>query len=149
VGTVLAWRTLQTTTWRATFDTWDGACVYLPLPPVQSVTAVAIVDDSVAPPVVVTLDLANTALDKELGRLWFHGAAAGGGGAAGRLRVDYVAGYTVLPPWARSAVLLLVGHLYENRETVVIGAGVTAIDVPFGVDALASAQRAWRPGGAI
>src|SRR6187399_3078153 len=71
VGGVIAWRTLQETTWRATFDTWDGADVWLPMPPVQSVTAVAIVDESVVPPVVVTVSAANTVLDAELGRLHF------------------------------------------------------------------------------
>lgn len=149
VGQVLAWRTLQPTSWRATFDSWDGVCVYLPFPRVESVTLITVVDESVTPPGSVTINVANTTLDKENGRLTFHGAAVGGGGAPGRLRVEYSAGYTALPPWARAAALLMIGHLYENRETVVVGAGVSAIDVPFGTAALAESYKAWRPGGAI
>ena len=150
VGGVLAWRSLLAPTeWRATFDAWDGDCIYLPMPTVQSVDLIEIVDESSVPAGVVTIDPANTVLDKDLGRLRFVGAAVNGGGAPGRLRVEYTAGDLTLQPWARSAILLLVGHLYENRETVVIGAGVAAIDVPWSVETLAGAHRAWRPGGAI
>lgn len=149
VGVVLAWRTLPLTTWRATFDWWDGVQVYLPNPPVKVLSSVEIYDDSQNPPAVVTLDLANVALDKELGRVRFYGDAVNGGGAPGRLRIEYVAGYDTLPDWARQAILLLTGHYYENRESVVVGAGVVGVAIPQAVDDLALAHKAWRPGGAV
>lgn len=58
-------------------------------------------------------------------------------------RLTYTAGFTVdegdedvwdAPEDIQLAVKLLVGHFYLNRETVVIG--VSANEVPFGVDAL-------------
>lgn len=52
--------------------------------------------------------------------------------------VTYVAGYgdtpADVPETARTAVLLLVGHLYENREAVVIGK--ISSTLPIGVRAL-------------
>ena len=45
------------------------------------------------------------------------------------VRVTFTAGYgdesTDVPPDYRSAVLLMVGHLYENREMVTVGSGPT------------------------
>lgn len=116
----------------ATFDVgdphWDGYCAHLWYPPVQSIVEVAIVEDF--PTNVVIINPAMYVIDKELGRLRFAPSALDGGGAAGRLRVKYVAGYTQPPEWAQIGVKLLVGHLYENREGVVVGAGVSAIEVP-------------------
>ena len=149
VGAVLSWRTLQETEYSATFDAWNGVVVYLPYPPVQVVGAIEIVDNSQNPPAVVAVDLASTALDKELGRVWFYGGAVNGGGAPGQLRIRYTAGYATLPDWARQAILLLTGHYYENRESVVVGAGVVGVAIPQAVDDLALAHKAWRPGGAV
>ena len=149
VGEVLSWRTLQQTEYSATFDAWDGVTVYLPYPPVSVLGSVQIVDESVVPTGVVTLDLSLCHLDATLGRVRFYGDAVNGGGAPGRLRVRYTAGLGTLPEWARQAILLLTGHYYENRESVVVGAGVVAVQIPQAVEDLALAHRAWRPGGAI
>jgi hypothetical protein len=40
--------------------------------------------------------------------------------------------------------LLLIGHLYENREAVASGAGVASAELPLGVRALLAPYRAWR-----
>ena len=52
--------------------------------------------------------------------------------------VTFVAGYgddgSDLPQKVRNAMLLIIGHLYENREQVVTG--VVPVYVPLGVDAL-------------
>jgi uncharacterized phiE125 gp8 family phage protein len=147
VEQVLAWRALTPRTYSVSYDTWNGYNVYLPMPPISAITSVSIVDDEGGTSVV--LDPLKVKLDKELGRLRMTGSTVNGGGAAGRLVVVYSAGYTVVPGWARAAVLLLTGHLYENREGVVVGAGVSAIEVPLGVVDLAAAHKAWRPGGAL
>ena len=149
VGTVLSWRTLQQTEYSATFDEWNGVSVYLLYPPVLVVGAIEIVDSSENPPAVAAVDLASTALDKDLGRVRFYGDAVGGGGAPGLLRIRYTAGYATLPDWARQAILLLTGHYYENRESVVVGAGVAGVSIPQAVEDLALAHKAWRPGGAV
>lgn len=43
-------------------------------------------------------------------------------------------GPSATPPDVRAALLLLIGHLYENREAVVVG--TIATDIPFGVELL-------------
>jgi uncharacterized phiE125 gp8 family phage protein len=148
-GQVLAWRTFQPTTYKASFDYWDGQEVYLPYPPLLAVASIAVVDESDLPFDVVTIDPDTWVLDKALGRVRFFGDGVNGGGAAGRLTVTYTAGYATLPVWARQAILLLTGHYYENRESVVVGAGVTAMAIPQAVEDICLAHRAWRPGGAI
>lgn len=52
------------------------------------------------------------------------------------VRVRYVTGYAtgspdMFPETIRRAILLIVGHLYENREQVVVGASVA--ELPMGV----------------
>lgn len=41
----------------------------------------------------------------------------------------------------KAAMLLIIGHLYENRETVTVGS--TAAQVPFGADSLLTFNRRW------
>lgn len=62
--------------------------------------------------------------------------------STGSVRVRYVTGYSVpgespqvhvLPKMARAAILLMLGHLYENREAVAIG---NLVEIPLGVHAL-------------
>jgi uncharacterized phiE125 gp8 family phage protein len=58
------------------------------------------------------------------------------GGAIG---ITFVAGYAngdAVPKHLLQAVYLLVGHWYENRETVIVG--MTANNVPMAVQALLS-----------
>jgi uncharacterized phiE125 gp8 family phage protein len=62
---------------------------------------------------------------------------------ADAVRVTFTAGYGEpheIPAAARSAVLLLVGHLYENRETVTVGTGPT-FRLPMGPEYLLSPKR--------
>ena len=147
VEEVLCWQSLTPRVYAASFDAWSGTEIYLPMPPVQAVATVSMVDDEGG--ITTPIDPDFVALDKGLGRLRMYGGAVDGGGAAGRLHVEYTAGYLAPPGWGRAAVLLLVGHLYENREGVIIGAGVSAIEAPLGVVDLAASHKAWRPGGAI
>lgn len=46
-----------------------------------------------------------------------------------------------VPAPLRHAILLIVGHLYENRQSVVVDASRIAIQLPQGVEALISAYR--------
>lgn len=56
--------------------------------------------------------------------------------------ITYVAGYgdpDAVPASIKAAILLIVGHLYENREAVVVG--VNAETLPMAVDALLAPYR--------
>ena len=50
------------------------------------------------------------------------------------VRVKFTAGYDVIPNIIRQAMLLLIGHFYENREAV--AQGNAAYELPFAVKAL-------------
>lgn len=56
------------------------------------------------------------------------------------VQVTYVAGFGAtaaeVPANIKHAALLLIAHLYENREATVVGQGVDARELPFGVKAL-------------
>lgn len=57
--------------------------------------------------------------------------------------ITYVAGYgdagTDVPAKLRQAMLLIIGHLYENRQQVIVsGTAVGAIEIPFGASVLMS-----------
>lgn len=52
------------------------------------------------------------------------------------VRVQYVAGYSAPPQAVKAAILLIVGHLYENRQDVYVDGRVAIASVPNGADAL-------------
>jgi hypothetical protein len=57
----------------------------------------------------------------------------------GAVKVEWVAGYTrpeLVPDDMKTAVKLLIGEYYENRENVVVDTRVVAMPIPDGVDAL-------------
>lgn len=55
------------------------------------------------------------------------------------ISITFDVGYEVLPAALKMACLMMVGHLYEHREAVVMGA--TAIELPLGVQALIDPYR--------
>jgi len=57
------------------------------------------------------------------------------------VKIRYQAGYATVPPAIKQAIMLLIGHWFTNRETVVVGTIVA--QVPFAVEALLSTYRVW------
>ncbi len=61
------------------------------------------------------------------------------------IAIIFVAGYgaaaSAVPKSIKQAILMMVGHLYENRERVIIGTGVN--EIPFAVDDLLRSYRWW------
>ncbi|SEC69162.1 head-tail connector protein [Rhodobacter sp. 24-YEA-8] len=55
--------------------------------------------------------------------------------------ITFTAGYSITPDPIRAAILLRVGHLYANRESVVIGESVAGL--PLGEDDLIRNYRVW------
>lgn len=127
-------RALLAQSWRLVLDAFPSGPVLIPRPPLVTVEAVTYTD---ALGVDRELDAATYVVNpygligqitSTQGRCWPVTAKQ-----AMSLRVDFTAGYTAVPEDIVSAILLLVGHLDQNREAATAG---TLVEVPLGVDAL-------------
>lgn len=127
---------LATQTWEMTLDQFptDGN-VRLPRSPVQSITSITYVDSAGA---TQTITAGDYGLDKDVapaciaptfGKVWPTPRVQ-----PNAVTVRFVAGYTQIPEPIRAAILLLVGHLYENREAVMVGQSPS--ELPMGVESL-------------
>jgi uncharacterized phiE125 gp8 family phage protein len=144
----IAWRAFLTQTIELWLDAWPASnAIALPRPPLQSVTKVEYYDTA---DVKSTLSSTIYSVDtiSEPGKLWLKYNQTW---PATSLRehnaicVTYVAGWTNpvdVPQSARQAMLLLIGHWYENRESVLIG--TISKPLEFGVQALLGVNRAMR-----
>ena len=135
-------RAFVSQTWDLFLDDWpEGDEIKIPLPPLQSVAGVYYIDSDGA---TATFGTANYLVDtnRQPGRIVLKGAA---GWPSTTLRessgvqVRFTAGYgsagSTVPQPLRQAVLMLVGHWYENREAIAM-TGAVPKEVPFAVDAL-------------
>lgn len=131
-------RAYITQTWELTLDTWPRFPFRLPMPPLVSVTRIDYHDTL---DVEITWAASNYFVDtdSEPGRV--------GLGynivlptttlrALNAIKIQYVAGYGAaddVPQRTKQAILLLIGHMYENRETV---SPVDLKEIPFAVSSL-------------
>ena len=139
-------RAFITQTWKLNLNAWPSEnYISLPLPPLISVTHVKHTDpDSVistftdysvdtGTPGRIVLDDGESWPSEDL-----H--------PKNPIEIQFVAGYgataSTVPASIRQAMLLQVGHLYENRERVIAGVSVT--NVPFAFDSLLASYR-WFP----
>lgn len=137
-----------TQTWNLYADSFPVQFM-LPLGPVQSVTGIYYTPDGGSE---TEVDASNyvTDLVGEPARVVLATAGTWPSDAlipVNGVRVQFVTGYgegTAVPEAVRSAIKLLTGHLYENREDVVIAQGVTIAQVPMGVKALLWPERVLR-----
>ncbi len=140
-------RALITQTWELVLDQFPAEDeMEIPLPPLQSVTSLKYKDDA---GVENTFALSNYYVDVDSlpGRLvlltgitWPSTTLY----AANAIRTRFVAGYAAaanVPAPIKQAILLLVGHYYENREAVTELAGIQLL--PMAVDSLLSDYRVW------
>ena len=135
-------RALITQTWELVTDAFPvGDVIRLPLPPLVSVTSIKYTDKDgnestlSSAAYVVDTDSTKGRVVLKSGETWPSDTLA----AANGVRVRYVAGYgeaSAVPRPIRQAILLLIGTMYENRESVLVAQGVTVAQLPFGVDAL-------------
>ena len=135
-------RALITQTWELVMDAFPaGDVIRLPRPPLVSVTSIKYTDVAGSESTfssaayVVDTDSTKGRVVLKSGESWPSDTLA----AANGVRVRYVAGYgsaAAVPNPIRQAVLLLIGTLYENRESVLVAQGVTVAQLPFGVEAL-------------
>ncbi len=134
---------LITQSWQVALDAWPGAVVELPKRPAQSVTEVRVTGlDGVAAILVSSAFELKTAggmarLVKTPSAIW-----TGPGRLVGGIEIDYVAGYgsaaSDVPRALRQALLMVIAHVYENRELLSRESGAP---LPAGVDALLAPYR--------
>jgi uncharacterized phiE125 gp8 family phage protein len=116
-----------------------NSSIMLPCPPLQSVTEIAYKDSTGTETILPTSNYLKDT-DREPGRV-----LPGFGMSwpvftpypATPIRIRFVAGYAVLPEPIKQALLLLVGHWYENREAT----GTAKDQTAFSVHALLSPYR--------
>lgn len=131
-------RALVSQTWRINLECWPTRRIRLPLAPVSAITSIKYLDLAGSQQ---TLASANYALlEDALSPYVDWLALATLPSVFSRedvIEVLFVAGYgaaSAVPQAIRHAALLLIGHLHENREAVMVGQPV--FQVPKAVDAL-------------
>jgi uncharacterized phiE125 gp8 family phage protein len=131
---------LSPQTWRLSLDHFPCEIV-VPLGPVTAVTSVGYTDSSGSPQTVAGL---RFDLDESPLRIWPARDKAWPETYCepGAVKVTFVCGYASLPQDLRWAILLLVGHFYENREAVTYD--LKAVDLPMGVASILERYRVGR-----
>ena len=140
-------RSLITTKWRQTFGSLPrGGVIELARPPLVEVTRFEYVNDS-GVTTTVPAELYSVDIDSEAGRIvrghdltWPTVRTTG---VTAAVTVEFNAGYgptaASVPDSIRHAMLLMMGHWYENRSPVVVGSQVNS--VPRSAEALLATQR--------
>lgn len=145
-------RSLTTRTLRLHMDRFptENGAIYLPYGPVQAVEEVAYIDAGGAKNVIAS---SHYAVDKVrspsrivpvAGHTWPNASLL----AIGAVSVTYTAGYgngpEYVPANVKQAILLMVGHLYENREAVSADRAIPT-ELPMGVKYLLMKHRVFVP----
>jgi uncharacterized phiE125 gp8 family phage protein len=137
-------RALCTQTWELVLDSWPVRdYVELPKPPLQSIVSIKYKDKAGTES---TWADTNYIVDPDsfLGRVVLADGISWPTATlypAGGIRIQFVAGYGLaadVPQTIRQAMLLLIGHLYENREA---GTDRALTEIPFGVKSLLDMNR--------
>lgn len=153
-------RKLMTQTWMISWDRGEylwvdsRGVVKLPFPPLQAVDSIKYTD---AAGVEQTIDPAYYQVDivSEPGRIapaagmvgiwpWLMPSLLPIAPALSAIRVQFKCGYSEnnpMPLKIKQAMLLMLGHFYENREAVLAGLRAAAIEIPLGAESLMWASR--------
>ncbi len=143
-------RQLVTATYRYILDAFPNSrVIYLPKPPLVSVTTLKYYN---ANGTLTTMDSTHYIVDtdSEPGRVTLNPGVLNTWPSTqtnrpNAVQITYVAGYgdpQDVPMNIKNAMLLYIGHLYENRRGVLTGGSVSKL--PMGVDALlASSSFGW------
>lgn len=144
----ISWRALVTQTWELILDAFPWKrLIVLPRPPLQKVVSITY---KIAAGTEQTFAAANYVVDTDSdpGRLALASTASWPGDELyplGAVKVQFDAGYgdaDDVPQIYKQAILLLVGHYYENREQVV-ASGAVPQSLPMGVEYLLMQDRNW------
>lgn len=129
----LCGRQLLTATWVNKLDAFPGTgTIFLPVSPLQSVTSITYTDIGGDTQTVAT-SVYDSDTASSIPRIFLKDGQSwpSAQSITNAVTVTFVAGYgdnrADVPDCARSAILMLVGTLYRNRETVVTGISVSEI----------------------
>lgn len=118
----------------------EGWGVYqLPRPPVRSVESITYRDENGDEN---TLEPERYAVDLVAGKVYIKEPPGITLDIGHPIKVTYKAGGGLVPSMVRQAMLLLIGHWYNNREAVVVGS-VGSVEVDMAVTALLNAKKGW------
>lgn len=140
-------RKFITQTWDLYQDAFSGASIRLPFGSLQSVSSVKYTDSDDAETTVAT-SVYDVVTWEDPGRItlgygqsWPSVTLRPAGGVVVRFICGYGDAASDIPAPLVQAIKLTVGHLYENREEVMIGQGIVAIELPRAVERLISPYR--------
>lgn len=139
-------RALMPQTWKLVLDDWPDDVLELLLPPLVSVSSITYKD---ADGETQTFASSNYVVDADSvpGRLCLADDASWPSDdlyPMGAVQIQYLAGYTnanAVPQPIKNAILLLVGHYYENREAALVAQGANVQQLPMGVADLLATYR--------
>lgn len=129
-------RAIGTQTWDLVYDAFPSGAIEVPFPPLQSVTGVFYADgEGVEQPV----DTDDYFVDNDSVPGWVVPSSSWptSMSTANAVRVRFVAGYTEVPAAIKAAILLIVGHLHDNR-------GDAGGELPKSAEMLLSPYKIWR-----
>ena len=141
-------RGLFTTTHKLILDDWPKEhFVRLPKPPLQSVTSITYKDSLGNTTTLSTLDYVVN-VNSTPGLIMLATNATWPTVElypTGAIEITYLSGYTTtgaIPQTYKQAMLMLIGHWYEQRETALVN-GAVPKELPFAFTALAKIDRVW------
>ena len=125
------------------FGPWGGTCD-LRAWPIVSIDAVSYLDRSnvgqTLPSIsyVANLDARPVRISMARGAMWPWTEFA-----SDTVSITVTAGFSdaAVPPPLKQAILLLIGHWYDNRSAVEAGSRAAAVELPFAVDMLCNRWR--------
>ena len=142
-------RAFVTQTIQTRFMMWPASGRFmLPRPPLQSVTSISYTDSAGVSSTMSSSDYIVYSAPEPgqiilgYGKSWPTATLQPGPS----ILIEYVAGYGVasaVPQRYKQAIMLLAGHYFENRESVVVTQGISAIEVPRSVNSLLKIDRGW------
>jgi len=139
----LAGRAFIEQTWTMYRDGFWTGKLYLPRPPLQSVTSIKYQDGNNAQQTLAAATYyVDTAAEPGAVSLAYQQTWPSTYGEVNDVEIIYVAGYgdeaADVPATDRQAILLAVGHLYEHREATLVGQAASVL--PMGVRSLLAVE---------
>lgn len=146
----VTWRSFCSQTWRMYFDCWPRSNhMAIPRAPLQSVTLIKYTDADGSQTTLASSNYLVSGNGDQRGAIVFKNTFSIPSATlqeVDAIEVEIIAGYgdpSDVPQRIKQALLLIIGHWYENREEVVVQPGIVSTEVPMAAQALLRTLRAW------